>query len=110
MTNPVDLTNLREMTGGDTEIEKQLFEVFISSSIECIENMKKSVVENNELWRKNAHALKGTAFNLGANPLGELCKTAQEKFASGQSEKQLMLNQIEEEFGKVKSFIETLLK
>ena len=110
MSDPVDLTNLREMTDGDTELEQELFAEFISSSEECLAIMSENCTDGeNEAWRSNAHALKGTSINLGADTLAGLCKDAQENHAANSNEKQGMLETIKKEYEAVKAFLESAM-
>lgn len=110
MTEPVDLTDLREMTEGDAEMEKELFEEFFSSSEECIATMEANCADGiNEPFRAGAHALKGTAINLGATRLSELCKTAQESHAVSAEEKKGLVDGIKNEYSQVKSFLEGVI-
>jgi len=107
MSEPVDLKNLREMTDGDKEMEKSLFQEFFSSFEDGIKALKASLGDiAAETWRKNAHALKGISLNLGANKLGELCKSAQEKNTSPQDAKKSLLAEIEWEYAEVKKFLQ----
>lgn len=109
MGNPVDLTNLREMTDGDHDLEMELFEEFYRSATQCIVNMENNCTDGeNEDWRAAAHALKGTAYNLGAEPLGGLCKVAQEKFAASGAEKQEMLSGIKAEYAEVEKYLRSI--
>ncbi len=109
MTNPVDLTNLRSMTDGDPEMEKELFAEFCSSTEACIATLKGNCTEGaNEAWRSSAHALKGTAINLGAEELSALCKRAQEGMAASAAEKQQMLETLMQEYARVKTFLQTV--
>lgn len=107
MTTPVDLTNLREMTDGDKELEKQLFSEYFSSSEECINTLQNNCTDGeNESWRTAAHAFKGTSYNLGAQNLGDLCKKAQESNAAPATKKQEMLQAIQSEYQNVKTFLQ----
>jgi len=107
MNMPVDLTFLREITGGDTGVERELFDVFISSSAENLESLKTNCDPGKEnAWRSQAHAFKGTSLNLGALILGHLCKEAQENYQAPMEKKRQMLAAIESEFGRVKEFLE----
>lgn len=107
MTNPcVDLSDLRELTDGDPEIEAELFEEFISSSNELVEILKTSTqANNNESWRKAAHALKGIAGNLGAAQLSEYALQAQEAFESSPESKQELYQKINAEHQDVLEFL-----
>lgn len=107
MLNPVNLVNLREITGGDFELELSLFEEFISSSNNLVKNLEQALQNKDcESWRKSAHSLKGVAFNLGATKLGELSKKAQENYKES-NEKNEMLETIIDEHKKVIEFLNT---
>jgi len=109
MTQPVDLTNLREMTDGDSEMEKELFEEFFLSSDACIAGLDANTAGGeNEAWRKHAHALKGTALNLGAESLSAVCKHAQESHGASAEEKHAMLASIKAEYARVKDYLTSL--
>jgi HPt (histidine-containing phosphotransfer) domain-containing protein len=106
MTMPVNLSNLRDMTGGDSELEKELFQVFIESSEECLKHLQACCkAEAEEEWRKQAHAWKGMSFNLGADQLGDLCKDAQERHTAAVSEKMQMLSELQEQYKQVKQYL-----
>lgn len=109
MSVPVDLTNLRSITDGDKEMEQALFEEFVSSSEESLSTLQNSV-DNAfaETWRKEAHALKGVALNLGAIGLGALCKKAQDEFNASPDFKADLLKKIREEYALVKQFLSEL--
>lgn len=108
MTEPVNLENLREMTGGDTELEKELFEVYLNSSEDCLKNLRISQsAGHEETWRTQAHAWKGMSLNLGAEALGKLCAEAQMNHVASEEEKAKMLAAIEAEYEAVKAFLKT---
>lgn len=105
----VDLTNLREMTDGDPEMEKELFAEFISSFESELAELQASQSDRaSETWRRRAHAMKGIAFNLGAMRLGELCKQAQETPQSNLETRIDLLKKIGTEFADVRSYLDEL--
>ena len=107
MTTAVDLTSLREITGGDVELERELFTVFISSSTECLSALQTAAASNNtEEWRKQAHAWKGISYNLGAQTLGNLCKNAQDHPDAPTPQKLVWLQGLADEFGRVKTYLD----
>lgn len=109
MSLPVDLKNLREITDGDTEMERELFNEFISTSDEYIDTLGKSTsLDANEAWRAISHSFKGIALNLGAEKLGELCKTAQENNMSSAENKTAMLTAINQEYIAVRDYLKSL--
>jgi HPt (histidine-containing phosphotransfer) domain-containing protein len=109
MNDPVDLTSLREMIGNDIELEKSLFELFITSSDESIAQLEQSCTEGENInWKNHAHAFKGSAANIGAGKLAEHCGTAQKLFNASATEKQQILHDIKAEYAITKTFLEGL--
>ncbi len=109
MSEPVDLTNLRSMTDGDTQMERELFEEFdrvFQEGIAALRGLMQS--HQQEEWRKQAHALKGVAVNLGAQQLGETCKLAQEQHCVDQATKSIILCSIETDYAGVNEFLRTV--
>jgi HPt (histidine-containing phosphotransfer) domain-containing protein len=101
---PVDLTNLRSMTDGDSELEHALFAEFNSSFEAGITALHQALAANDTVsWHKHAHALKGIALNLGAESLAALCMQAQEQTLN--TESPTLLSKIEAEFTLVKQFL-----
>jgi len=99
----VDLSNLRELTDGDKELEAELFEEFIESSQKLLATLENS--DSPTEWSKAAHALKGISANLGAMTLSEIARTAQEKDGALSSEKLQLLNALKHENAKVIQFL-----
>ncbi len=109
MPLPVDLTNLREITDGDTAMEKELFEEFISTGDSYIVKFSQAMEpDNNETWRTISHSFKGIALNLGAMQLGELCKKAQENNTANIQEKTAMLESIKREYIAVRDYLNSI--
>lgn len=107
MTLAVDLTNLRSMTGGDANLEKQLFDQFYDEFETGLQFLENYIQENNaEEWRRKSHALKGLALNLGAADLSSLCKKAQETYQSENALKIALLKNIRSEYDVVRQFLQ----
>ncbi len=82
MGNVLDIRNLRDIIDNDKMLEQQLIVNFHSCYHTCIDDLESSLKTNNPVqWRNAAHALKGVAFNLGAEQLGMLSFEAE--MASG---------------------------
>jgi len=106
MDAPVDLTNLRSMTDGDKDLEKELFKEFYSAFDAGLNLLQVSTGDGAvETWRGQSHALKGVALNLGAEKLGALCKKAQESQTASEKAKVAMLENIRAEYKWVKEFL-----
>lgn len=111
MGQPVDLTYLRELTGGDKEVEGRLFELFITSCEDAIKTLEANCTDGeNAAWRKQAHALKGSSVNIGANALAGLCSKAQDLFTAPSNDKQAVLSSIKSQFQETKAFLKGITK
>ena len=108
MDQPIHFDNLREITGGDRELEAELFQSFLDSSDACVEKMRAALAaESAEQWRAAAHALKGVCLNLGALRLGDFCYQAQLAAVATAAEKRQQIATIEDELARVQAAIET---
>jgi two-component system sensor histidine kinase/response regulator len=69
----VDREALRELTGGDTEFERELAETFVSSGDQCLAEIIAALkVSDLDTVRKRAHALKGASANIHAVGLSQV--------------------------------------
>jgi len=66
----VDMDALREVTGGDTEFERELVETFVRSGDQCLAEILSALrVRDLATIGKRAHALKGASANIHASGL-----------------------------------------
>jgi HPt (histidine-containing phosphotransfer) domain-containing protein len=69
--------NLLEMTGGDIEFVDDLVDTYLDEGVSLIERLRTAAAAGDgatgELLRA-AHSLKSSSLNVGALPLGELCR------------------------------------
>jgi two-component system, sensor histidine kinase and response regulator len=66
----VDMTALRELTGGDAEFERELVGTFVSSGDQCLAEILAALrVSDFDTIGKRAHALKGASANIYASGL-----------------------------------------
>ncbi|MDP9014154.1 MAG: response regulator [Pseudomonadota bacterium] len=66
----VDLDALRQLTGGDTEFERELVETFVSSGDKCLAEIVAALrVSDLDTIGKRAHSLKGASANIHAHTL-----------------------------------------
>jgi two-component system sensor histidine kinase/response regulator len=70
MRPEVDMNALRELTGGDTEFERELVETFVSSGDQCLTEILSALrVSDLATIGQRAHALKGASANIHASGL-----------------------------------------
>src|SRR3984957_6470709 len=63
----VDMTALRELTGGDAEFERELLETFVSSGDQCLAEILAALRTGDfDTIGSRAHALKGASANIHA--------------------------------------------
>lgn len=70
---------LREITGGDAEIEKQLYGLVIGSVDDCLDRLAAVVAGSAAFshWSDICHELKGASANVGAEILQDKAKAAE---------------------------------
>jgi HPt (histidine-containing phosphotransfer) domain-containing protein len=103
---PVNLSQLRDLTDGDADLEKSLFEMFYTSSDENIEYIENNCTDaHDEVWKRNAHSLKGAAKNIGADKLGDICTKAQDMYIAPAAVKRAIVGKIKAEYLIVKEFL-----
>jgi HPt (histidine-containing phosphotransfer) domain-containing protein len=107
----VNLSGLREITGGNADMEKELFLEFFFTAEKCISVMRENWNNNSntDLWRTSAHSIKGTSLMLGASKLASLCKQAQIGCEDSPEIKFPLYQQIESEYQKVKSYLNQII-
>ena len=66
-----------DVLGNDPDFIKSLIESFCKESKQRISNIKSSVADDYLEYRENLHALKGSATELGAGKLVEICLEAE---------------------------------
>ncbi len=105
-TPVMDHEHLASFTGGDKAMESELAELFLQQSEGLVPDLQKACeTEDNELWRKRTHRLKGSAGNLGATALHTICRDAEQAHAAPLAEKQAMLSQIQEDYAALKEYL-----
>jgi CheY-like chemotaxis protein len=66
----IDREALRELTGGDTEFERELAQTFVSSGDQCLAEIMAALKASDfDTVRKRAHSLKGASANIHARDL-----------------------------------------
>jgi HPt (histidine-containing phosphotransfer) domain-containing protein len=93
---------------GDPDILAELAEIFVADSTVRIETMRQAVAKGDAATVKQmTHALKGSAGNMGATRMAELCERLQIASASKDlAAAPEMLDLLEAEFVRVRSALE----
>ena len=72
----IDEAHLGSFTEGDTTLEDELAELFVSTARGYLKRMKEALEEKRG-WSAEAHALKGAGANLGAKRVAALAREAE---------------------------------
>lgn len=84
---PINMKRLDDVTGGDSEFAIELVELFLSDSQATCGRLTNAAGNGDpEPVRREAHKLKGSAMNLGADRLGELARVLESAATAGQTE------------------------
>ena len=73
--SPVDLKHLRRYTLGDTRLEKEVLELFLTQLPKTISEL--STAKTDKDWRVAAHTLKGSGRAVGAWRVARLAEHAE---------------------------------
>ena len=70
---PIDLVHLAQYTGGDRDLNCEVFRLFSDHCAHSLRSLRTSLSAppDGKGWRDTAHALKGAAMGIGAFALAE---------------------------------------
>lgn len=102
--DPIDLEHLAVYTGGDTELQKDVLEIFAQQADTYIRNLVTATEAS--VWKDAAHTLKGAARGIGAWPLADLCIQAEQLADNGNpARRSIILGDIKAAIADVVEFI-----
>ncbi len=104
---PVELLRLQEICSGDKEFERELIDVFLSDSMERIQTMESALADKNlEIFKLQAHSIKGMSANAGADNLTRIAATMEQENGDWLSpETARMMEELKTEYEKVRAFL-----
>jgi HPt (histidine-containing phosphotransfer) domain-containing protein len=85
--DPIDamaFANLLEMTGGDQAFVDELVDTYLQEGASLVDRLRTAAATGagDDLVRA-AHSLKSSSMNVGALPLGELCRSLETEARTG---------------------------
>ncbi|HEX8029997.1 MAG TPA: Hpt domain-containing protein [Vicinamibacterales bacterium] len=110
--NPAVLETLRQLTPpGEPDVLNEVLTIFLQEVPPRIERLRTSWASGNiQEMQRAAHSLKGSAGNIGAQALHELCRQIDDKGRSGDlSGLPGLIDTLTAEFGKVEGEIHRLM-
>ena len=104
----VALEELKEVMEEDFPV---LVSTYLEDSVVRLECLKDAITQSDsEAIRKEAHSLKGSSGNLGANLLADLCKRLEEMGKYGEvDEAEPVYHEVVHEYAEVKTIMERFL-
>jgi len=106
----IDMRHLRDITDGDAEFEKELFDVFFENARDNIDKMVNAVQSKNiDAWKASSHSFKGAAASIGAFDLSDILEHAQVSQNATAQEKEEILTQVRKRFAEVDGFVKSHL-
>ena len=102
----VDFSRIKETSDGDTEFEKELFEVFLEDCEERLQRLNDALAEGrlSEIQRE-AHTIKGAAANVGTTRLQEIAMHLEGMSDSASPEGKVLADELASEFARVKEAV-----
>jgi PAS domain S-box-containing protein len=101
----VDLSKLKEFSGGDLGMEKELVQAFILQSDINLKTLHDNARQGDlKTWQEAGHMFKGGALGVGAMELAELCAQAQHFFGTVE-ERAALFEKIDTEYARVKAYL-----
>ncbi|MCX4028898.1 Hpt domain-containing protein [Endozoicomonas sp. SM1973] len=107
----VDLDAILELKAVMEDEFAMLVETFMRDSSMRIEGMASAIAESDAYrLRELAHSMKGSCFNMGIMPLGNMCLTLEEKGKKGDIRgTETVLADIEQEYKLVEGFLKSTI-
>lgn len=109
---PIDLTQLDSITGGDENFKKELIGIFLEQIPDFISNMNQFFNESNwEKLAREAHTAKSSVLIFGMTNTGQLLKDI-ELWAENKNPAEIgtALKQAEVELKQAETYLQKLLK
>ncbi len=98
----MDWNRLELFTEGDPDEERELINMFTTYATESLDILKQNCIDGvNEDWKKAAHKLKGSAANLGAEILADICFQAEQSFDQNADFKKDLLEKITQSYADI---------
>jgi PAS domain S-box-containing protein len=107
---PMNWERLSMFTDDDPEEELALIALFQTYAAESLQSLKTAYLQNDDdMWKKAAHKLKGSAANFGADHLSAVCLEAESFFQPSADQKDRMLEVIMKTYYELDKILETRL-
>ena len=100
----VDLDHLAQYTGGDRNLEDQLFSLFLLNAVRYIDDMAQS--GGGQTWKMAAHTLKGGARGIGAWDVADQSEQAEAALHAPDDARDRLIRELRDAVERVRAFVE----
>ena len=111
--DPAVVDSLRQLTApGEPDVLAEVLRLFLDDVPRRVERLKAAWREGNAVeLQRAAHSLKGSSGNIGAHHMSDICAQLDERGRAGDfNGARHLLDSLDEEYGRVASEIQLLLK
>ena len=106
MSVHIDLATLHNISRRDRRVESELIQLFLEDVEDCLTLLRHSCApEFRDLWREQAHALRGISANFGAQELARLSECALNKINGDYEQKITLFRELDGEYRNVKKLL-----
>lgn len=106
ITTPLNFAVLDEVTGGEGELQNSLIALYLATTERCITTLETLThVDDDELWHKTSHELKGASSSIRAETMAEICRQI-EHFPLDPEERMRACELLREAYAELKVFVE----
>jgi len=104
----VDMQQIEAYAHGDRASQLQIVQLFMEHAHEMLEQLQSYCIDGvSKPWYDAAHLMKGSAANIGALLLYDLCNEAQDCISEGAARRSILLQKIEAELQRIEEFFAT---
>ncbi len=104
-TPAIDLEHLRRYSGGDQDLEAEVFAMF-RQQVEMWMRLLEPDTDT-ESWASAVHSLKGSARSIGAHDLATTCETAEQANANGPTARAIAIGDMRNSVDAALNFIDS---
>ena len=103
----IDLVHLKQYTGGDPNLEKEILTMFVPNVRGYVEQM--AAAEAARTWEHAAHALKGVARGVGAFGLADAAESIEHSYSDDETARRDLLTDLQARLEEVERFVRSHL-
>ncbi len=102
---PIDMKLIHSYALGDRDCEQHVADLFLEHAVDMLAGLRDCCIDGvSKEWYELAHQLKGSAINVGAYRLRDLCNMAQNSISASAQDRIDMIERMQEEVTCIEKF------